>query len=165
MRSHWKYFGWLVCWLMVAAAVQAGPEQWQGKRLTLLPLPNSSRWVHAEHQGAVLVAQLSGDRLFRVQKPTAVLVRRVRRDGNNIEFQIESEHLGKGKIEFRTKDGTFKLDNKEDMEMEPGETVGAVFLSRNTDRLLGEIQQIRLPLNNVARWVRMPSSQAPDVAQ
>ncbi len=68
-------------------------------------------------------------------------------------------------MEVVTKDGTFKLDNKEDMEMEPGETVGAVFLSRNTDRLLGEIQQIRLPLNNVARWVRMPSSQAPDVAQ
>ncbi|MCL6565005.1 MAG: hypothetical protein K6U09_01130 [Acidobacteriia bacterium] len=68
-------------------------------------------------------------------------------------------------MEVVTKDGTCKLDNKEDMEIEPGETVGTVFLSRSTHRLLGEIQQIRLPLNNVARWVRVPAGQAPDVAQ
>jgi hypothetical protein len=67
-------------------------------------------------------------------------------------------------MEVVTKDGTFKLDNKEDIEIEPGETVGAVFLNRSTNRLLGEIREIRLPLNNVARWVRLASSQRPDVA-
>lgn len=68
-------------------------------------------------------------------------------------------------MEVVTKNGTFKLDNKEDIEMDPGETVGAVFLSRSTNRLHEEIQQIRLLLNNVARWVHMQSGQVPDVAQ
>ncbi len=100
-RSPGKCFGLLCCWLVIAAPAQAGPERWQGKTLTFQPLPNSSPWIHAEYQGSVLVAQLSGDRLFRSRKPTAVVVRRVRRDRNHVEFQLESEHLGKGKIEFR----------------------------------------------------------------
>lgn len=75
-------------------------KSWEGKSMIVLPLPNSSRWVHASVGQRQYTARLSTDRLFRTLDPEPVKVRRVDEKDGNTELTLESRHLGTGKITF-----------------------------------------------------------------
>jgi len=89
----------LVC-LLLAIPAAADVRDWQGKQLTLQPLPNSSPWVHAQWEGGYNTARLSATRVFRTRKPEVVRVRAVKLQGRDVEFELQSEHLGRAKIQF-----------------------------------------------------------------
>ena len=58
-------------------------------------------------------------------------------------------------IQIEAGRGPMKLDNKEDVEVEPGDSVGAVFVSKKQKGLLPAITGIDLDLKKVARWQRV----------
>jgi hypothetical protein len=63
-------------------------------------------------------------------------------------------------IILATNIGRIKLDNKEDVEIEPGDSVGALFLSTSQAQLFERIESIELKLGNAVRWQKAKTEMA-----
>ncbi len=61
-------------------------------------------------------------------------------------------------IKIRSGGQEIKLDNKEDTEIYPDDSVGATFFEKGVRDLVGRIDEIRLDLKNVKKWERAGES-------
>ncbi len=129
----------------------------KASNVDVAPIQNSQ--FYGLNKEGDLVATLA----FEMQSFSAYRKRSTGVAGEKTELRVfatleTTPNLGEGdkvkSIALKTARGEIVLDNKEDTEVMPSDLVGCTFYTSKLEDFIPQIQSVKLPLNNVAQWLK-----------